>query len=174
MIDPPLTPEQKTAILSLITAQSLDGEANASVVANTLNRPTTVAGQAYRRRVPIMQIELLGYRLGLMSGIIAALDDANPQKKLVARTVNKFLESDDITDVDMDASEFASMLTNLKAVGLITSQHETAFLALADATMPATEGPSPFAAAFPTLEYKVDGSRYQAFCHPDLVTEARS
>ncbi len=160
MIDPPLSAEDKAAVLALLDTHDL-AQADASVAANRLNAPAVTTQTATVLR-PFTRQEVLALlspgTLGNIMGlpiapkIIDALNAGDPQ------AVGEYVAAL-AANTKMTSEEAAAVLAHLQQT---TSRTTTVV------------GPAPFAAAFPDLEYTVAGSRYKAFAHPDLIAEARS
>ena len=170
-----LTPTQKATLAGLIAAiddPSINKNNNAAV-ANHLNRPIRVVtpGGTATRYVPLAEIQALGYRLKVIPKLEAALE--GPARVLARITLNLFTSK--VDPVNVQDAAFGEMLDQLVAATLLTTQERTAIEALAvvDAPDVVTET-TVFAQAFPDFEYRIDGSRYAAFAHPDLIAEARA
>lgn len=167
-----LTPQQKTDLLALIEASGLSGEPDNDVVANTLSRTIEVAtpGEATTRYVPLSEIQALGYRLGIIPKLEAALE--GPAKVLARITLN--LLTSKVDPVDVRDRAFGAMLDQLQAATLLTQPERTAIegLSIVPARDVVTES-SPFGQAFPDFYHKVDGVGY-ARCTAALIAEARA
>jgi len=168
----PLTTEQAALLKTELGKPAYSGKTDAECAA-LLNTPTTVEGGPATRSVPLAEIQAMGYRLGIIPRLDAALE--GPVKVLARITLNLFTSNVDPVDV-LDPA-FGEMLGQLEAATLLSGEERAAIVSLSSVAVPDELGPSPFQAIVGLGDVPLpmaDGTTNQGTCYTWMVTQARA
>lgn len=168
----PLAPEKAALLKAVVVAPPYAGLGD-EACRTLLNVPATIPGGTATRSVPLAEIQALGYRLGIIPRLEAALEGA---AKVLARiTLNLFTSKMDPVDVNDPA--FGTMLDQLQAATLLSQEERAAIVALSVVALPDEAGPTPFQSIAGLGDVPLplqDGTFSQGTCYAWMVTQARA
>lgn len=170
---PYLTNDQKADLLAALDDAGLS-EVEPFAAANAMNAPRFAAPSASKRRVPMKDLQLLAFNRGVIGKLIAGAKGQDAEVAILASEALSLFSSPHATDVDTEADAFADTIAALKTATIMTTDDETAVMALADVEVPGGPIPTLFEDAMGgPVSFVIDGVPYDR-CHAALIEEARA